>query len=95
MRLTDGLNANVAILSVAQAGSVTGTVALITLGGIVGYDLAPVPALATLPMSLLVIGTALATVFAAWTMSRIGRSSRFCGAAPGWVALGPYVRFGR
>ncbi len=86
MRLIEGLNANVAILSVAQAGSVTGTVALITLGGIVGYDLAPVPALATLPMSLLVVGTALATVFAAWTMSRIGRPRGFAvGAGMGCV----------
>ena len=86
MRLTDGLNPNVVILSVAQAGSVTGTVALITLGGIVGYDMAPVPALATLPMSLLVVGTALATVFAAWTMSRIGRARGFAfGAGMGCV----------
>ena len=86
MRLTDRFNANVAILSVAQAGSVTGTVALITLGGIVGYDMAPVPALATLPMSLLVIGTALATVIAAWTMSRIGRARGFAfGAGIGCV----------
>lgn len=96
MRLTEGLNANVAILALAQAGSVTGTVALITLGGIVGYDMAPVPALATLPMSLLVVGTALATVFAAWTMSRIGRARGFaCGAGMGCIgavcALGAMI----
>ena len=96
MRLIEGLNANVAILAVAQAGSVTGTVALITLGGIVGYDMAPVPALATLPMSLLVVGTALATVFAAWTMSRIGRARGFAfGAGMGCIgavcALGAMI----
>lgn len=96
MRLTEGLNANVAILAVAQAGSVTGTVALITLGGIVGHDMAPVPALATLPMSLLVVGTALATVFAAWTMSRIGRARGFSfGAGVGCIgavcALGAMI----
>ena len=96
MRLTEGLNANVVLLSVAQAGSVTGTVALITLGGIVGYDMAPVPALATLPMSLLVVGTAFATVFAAWIMSRIGRARGFAfGAGMGCVgaacALGAMV----
>ena len=55
----------------------TGTVALITLGGIVGRDMAPAPALATLPMSLLIVGTAVATVFAAWMMSRIGRARGF------------------
>ena len=96
MHLTERLNANVLSLSVAQAGSVTGTVALITLGGIVGYDMAPVPALATLPMSLLVVGTALATVFAAWTMSRIGRARGFAlGAGMGCVgaacALGAMI----
>ena len=96
MRLIEGFNANVAILALAQAGSVTGTVALITLGGIVGYDMAPAPALATLPMSLLVVGTALATVFAAWTMSRIGRPLGFAfGAGMGCIgavcALGAMI----
>ena len=62
----------------------TGSAALITLGGIVGRDLAPTPALATLPVSMLVVGTALATVLAAWTMARIGRARGFaCGAGVG------------
>lgn len=86
MRLAEVLNANVAILAVAQAAAVTGTVAVITLGGIVGSDMAPVPALATLSMSLLIVGTAAATVFAAWTMSRIGRARGFAfGAGVGCV----------
>lgn len=86
MRATEVLNPNVAILAVAQAASVTGTVALITLGGIVGSSMAPVPELATLSMSLLIIGTAAATVFAAWTMSRIGRARGFAlGAGVGCV----------
>ncbi len=62
----------------------TGGTVLITLGGIVGREFASVPALATLPVSLLVVGTAAATVFASWTMARIGRSRGFaCGAAIG------------
>ncbi len=74
----------------------TGTVAVITLGGIVGHGMAPVPALATLPISLLIIGTAAATVFAAWTMSRIGRARGFAlGAGVGCVgalcALGAMI----
>lgn len=77
MRLAEILNANVAILVVAQAASVTGTVAIITLGGIVGSVMAPLPALTTLSMSLLIVGTAVSTVFAAWTMSRIGRARGF------------------
>ena len=86
MRLTEFQNTNVAILSAAQAVSVTGTVALITLGGIVGRDMAPVPALATMPMSLLIVGTALATVLAAWAMSRVGRARGFAfGAGMGCI----------
>lgn len=86
MRLPETLNANVVILTVAQAAAVTGTVAVITLGGIVGSVMAPVPALATLSMSLLIVGTAAATVFAAWTMSRIGRARGFAfGAGVGCV----------
>ena len=80
------LNRNIAILALAQAVAVTGGAALVTLGGIVGRDLAPTLALATLPVSMLTVGTALATVFAAWTMARIGRARGFaCGAGVGCV----------
>ena len=78
------LNFNIFVLTLAQAATVTGASALITLGGIVGRDLASAPALATLPISLLVIGTASATIGAAWLMSRIGRARGFAiGAAFG------------
>ena len=77
---------NIAILLIAQMIAVTATIALVTLGGIVGRDLAPTPALATLALSLFVIGTALATVPAAWLMSRVGRGRGFaCGAALGFA----------
>ena len=68
------LNRNLAILVLAQAAAVTGTVAVVTIGGIVGRELAHNPALATLPISLLIVGTALCTVLASWTMARIGRA---------------------
>jgi len=74
-------NRNIAILLVAQVVAVTATVSLVTLGGIVGRDLAPTPALATLPLSLFVVGTALGTVPAAWTMSKIGRARGFAWGA--------------
>ena len=61
------------MLLAAQIVAVTGTVALVTLGGIVGRNLAPSTSLATLPLSLLAVGTAVSTVFASWTQSRIGR----------------------
>ena len=70
-------NFNIFVLTLAQAASVTGASALITLGGIVGRDLATSPALATMPVSMLVIGTAAATIGASWLMSRIGRARGF------------------
>ena len=86
------LNRNLVILVLAQAIAVTGTVALVTLGGIVGRDLAPSATLSTLPISLQVVGTAAATVFAAWTMSRIGRANGFAvGAVLGALGAGVAV----
>lgn len=79
--LAELLKRNIAILLVAQMVAITATISLVTLGGIVGRDLAPTPALSTLPLSLFVVGTALATVPAAWSMSRIGRPRGFAGGA--------------
>ena len=62
---------------VAQLVAVTGVTSIVTLGGIVGETLAPSPAWATLPVSCMVVGIALATVGAAYTMSRIGRARGF------------------
>ncbi|MGE0622919.1 MAG: MFS transporter [Pseudomonadales bacterium] len=75
------LNRNTAILFLAQCMFVTGTVLMVTLGGIVGSELAPMPVLATLPMSLMVVGTALTTVPASLIMRRLGRRAGFVGAA--------------
>ena len=51
------------------------------LGGIVGSQLASTPALATLPVSLMVVGTALSTIPAAMLMKAIGRRLGFSLAA--------------
>lgn len=72
---------NVVVLFIAQVIFLTGTVTLVTLGGIVGSQIAPDPALATLPLSLMVVGTAAGTVPAALLMQRIGRRAAFLGAA--------------
>ena len=61
----------------AQAASVTGVVSIVTVGGIIGRNLAPDPALATLPVSLLIVATAACTIVASWIMSRIGRPRGF------------------
>jgi MFS family permease len=49
------------------------SVVVVLVGGIVGQDLAPRAALATLPVSTMIVGTALATVPAALLMQRVGR----------------------
>ena len=73
----------------AQAASVTGTVAIVTVGGILGRGLAGNPALATLPLSMLIVATALSTIVAASIMSRIGRPKGFAlGASLGAAGAG-------
>ena len=64
------------------------------MGGILGRSLAGNPALATLPLSMLIVATALCTVAAASIMSRIGRPRGFAlgsglgaaGAVCAWTA---------
>lgn len=69
------------ILALAQACAACGTIMLVTFGGIVGTVLAPFPALATLPLSLSVLGVALTSIPAALLMQRIGRKPAFVGSA--------------
>ena len=68
---------NLAILMFAQAVGVTGWFAVVTAGGILGRSLAANPAQATLPVSLLIVGSSVATFIASWTMSRVGRARGF------------------
>lgn len=78
---------NLPILVIAQALSMSGPPAIVLLGGIVGAQLAPSLALATLPISLMVVGVALSTVPASLLMRRIGRRKGFMLAA-GLAAAG-------
>ena len=66
-----------AILLFAQAVGVTGWFAVVTAGGILGRSLAANPALAALPVSLLIVGSAVSTIIASWTMARVGRARGF------------------
>ncbi len=82
---------NLACLFFAQVIFVAGTVLLVTMGGIVGARLATEPELATLPLSLMVLGTAAATIPSALLMRRFGRRAGFVfsagvGAASAWFA---------
>jgi MFS family permease len=69
------------LLAAAQAFSAAGMVTMFLLGGILGSELAPSPQLATLPLSLLIVGLALATVPAALAMQRYGRRHAFIASA--------------
>ena len=68
---------NVYVLAVAQAFSAAGMMTVFLLGAIVGSELAPMPELATLPVSLTVVGLAATAIPAALLMERIGRRTAF------------------
>ena len=72
---------NVYVLSVAQALSAAGMMTVFLLGGILGSELAPMPQLATLPVSLTVVGLAASAIPAALLMERIGRRNAFVASA--------------
>lgn len=72
---------NVWILTLAQALAACGTIVLITFGGIIGTRIAPHPTLATLPLSLGIVGVAAASIPAALSMQRFGRRSMFVAGA--------------
>ncbi len=66
---------NLVILFACQLISSTGAIVVVTLGGIIGASLADNQALATLPVSLMVVVTALTTVPATILMRAIGRKA--------------------
>ena len=68
---------NLGVLGVAQALGLSAMSMMIFIGGIVGRELAPRPALATLPLALAIIGLAATTVPAALLARRLGRRRAF------------------
>lgn len=79
----------VASLAIAQALFQTGSVLIVTVGGLAGQMLAPERALATLPIAAVVVGTALATFPASMLMAKAGRRPGFVlGALFGMAGAG-------
>lgn len=79
--------ANARLLAIGQALGGSGTVAIIAAGGLVGHMLADNKALATLPVSGFILGTALATLPANMLMRHVGRRSGYIlGAASAIIA---------
>jgi MFS family permease len=82
---------NVALLTGAQALFQTASILLVTVSGLIALGLAPDRALATLPMSAMIVTGAVVMVPASFLMQRWGRQKGFllgsaCGVAAG--ALG-------
>ena len=75
---------NVGVLAACQALFMTGLSMQIILSGLVGAAIAEDKALATLPISAVVIGSTLTTIPASLLMKRIGRRAGFiCGTLIG------------
>jgi len=68
---------NLAILLFCQLISATGSIVMVTLGGIIGSTLTANKAWATLPVTMMVVAVAATTVPATLLMRRIGRSRGF------------------
>lgn len=89
---------NAVVLAIGQALYGSATVIMFTTAGLIGVQIAPSKAWATLPISAFVIGTALSTIPAAMLMRAIGRRSGFMlGAFAGTVGalIGVYAIFTR
>ncbi len=87
------------MLSATQALCMSGSFLFVLLGGIIGSQLAPSPALATLPVSVLVLGLAASVVPAGALIHRFGRRTVFVGsafqAALGCILAGYAISAGR
>lgn len=81
------MNRTLVTLTLAACVAQTGAPMVVLLGGIVGAGLAPVPGLATLPVALMIVGTAMTTIPASLLMRRMGRRFGFIFAAC-YAALG-------
>ncbi len=72
---------NAAVLAVAQAIYGAVTMAVVVTAGLVGFQLSPDPAWATLPLSMMIIGTATTTFPISLMMKRVGRRTGFVACA--------------
>lgn len=68
---------NLYLLALTQLISATGSIVFVTLGGLIGSSLTKTPAWATLPLTMIVLASAVTTMPAALLMKRIGRRLGF------------------
>ena len=70
-------NKNLVLLVLSQVFSFTAAPITVFLSGIVGSSMTNIKTLATLPVALMIVGTSLGSIFAAFLMSKIGRKLGF------------------
>ena len=75
------MNKNLWIITASQIFSFTPAPVNVFLSGIIGSTLSPIKSLQTLPTSLMIVGIAIFSFFAAKIMSKIGRKAGFLYAA--------------
>ena len=75
------MNKNLWIITVSQIFSFTPAPVNIFLSGIIGSTLSPIKSLQTVPTSLMIVGVAIFSFFAAKIMSKVGRKTGFLYAA--------------
>ena len=67
------MNKNLFVLALSQIFSFTAAPVTVFLSGIIGSQISPIKSLATLPMSISVVGIAIGAIIATKAMSLIGR----------------------
>lgn len=77
---------NLFLLVFTQLISATGSIVFVTLGGLIGTSLTSNPAWATLPLTMIVLASALTTMPAALLMKKIGRRAGFALSSSSAVA---------
>ena len=77
------MNKNLFLLTLSQIFSFTAAPVTVFLSGIIGSQISPIKSLATLPMSISVVGIAVGAIVATKTMSLIGRKYGFIIASIG------------
>ena len=71
------MSKNLWLLILSQIFAFTAAPVTVFLSGIIGSQFSPIKSLATLPMALSIVGTAIFAIFAAKLMSVIGRRAGF------------------
>ena len=75
-----GLNRNIWLLFLVQPFALAVSPAIVLISGLVGKELAPVPELSTLPLSVMIVGLMFGAVPARLLMQKFGRKAVFLGA---------------